>query len=65
MKGNPMESQFEDKRAVKLEKVLSPDFIPLFGGRPARTARIGKDDTLDLKILLNTTHSVEEFIAKA
>jgi hypothetical protein len=59
-----MEPKFEDKRAVKLEKVLSPDFIPLFGGRPARTARIGKDDALDLKILLETTHDVGHFVAK-
>ena len=59
-----MQHNFEDKRAVKLEKVLSPDFIPLFGGRPTRAARIGKDDALDLKILLNTTHDVEHFIAK-
>ena len=59
-----MEAKFEDKRAVKLEKVLSADFIPLFGGRPRRALRIGKDDSLDLKILLNTTRSVEEFLAK-
>jgi hypothetical protein len=59
-----MEPKFEDKRAVKLEKVLSPDFIPLFGGRPSRSARIGKDDSLDLKILLETTQDVGQFIAK-
>jgi hypothetical protein len=55
---------FEDKRAVKLEKVLSPDFIPLFAGRPNRSLVIGKDDSLDLKIILNTTESVEAFLAK-
>ena len=59
-----MEHKFEDKRAVKPEKVLSPDFIPLFGGRPARIARIGKDDSLDLKILLETTFDVGKFVAK-
>jgi hypothetical protein len=59
-----MDFKFQDKRAVKLDKVLSPDFIPLFGGRPARTARIGKDDALDIKILLETTHDVGHFIAK-
>lgn len=51
--------------AAKLVKALSPDFIPLFGGRPLRPARIGKDDILDLKILLNTTRDVEEFLAKS
>lgn len=43
---------------------LSPDFIPLFGGRPVRSVRIGKDDTVDLKILLNTTGDVDAFLAK-
>jgi hypothetical protein len=63
-KGNTMIPNFEDKRAVKLEKVLSPDFIPLFSGRPQRSLVIGKDDSLDLKIILNTTDSVEAFLGK-
>jgi hypothetical protein len=64
MKGIHMQPNFHDQRAVKLEKVLSPDFIPLFSGRPLRTARIDKNDSLDLKIILNTTRDVEEFLAK-
>jgi hypothetical protein len=64
MKGIHMQPNFHDQRAVKLEKVFSSDFIPLFSGRPIRTARIGKDDSLDLKIILNTTRDVEEFLAK-
>ncbi|MEO6097453.1 MAG: hypothetical protein ABIW76_18100 [Fibrobacteria bacterium] len=59
-----MQPNFNDQRAVNLEKALSSDFIPLFSGRPLRTARIGKDDSLDLKIILNTTRDVEEFLAK-
>lgn len=59
-----MKDKFKDNRAVKLEKVLAADFIPLFSGRPRRSLLIGKDDSLDLKIILNTTHTVEEFIAK-
>jgi hypothetical protein len=59
-----MQPKFQDNRAVNLEKALSPDFIPMFGGRPARAARIGRDDSLDLKIILNTTKDVEEFLAK-
>lgn len=59
-----MKGKFKDNRAVKLEKVLAGDFIPLFGGRPQRTLIIGKDDGLDLAIMLNTTDSVEEFLAK-
>lgn len=59
-----MQPNFHDRRAVKLEKAYSSDFIPLFSGRPVRASRIGKDDSLDLKIILNTTRDVEEFIAK-
>ena len=59
-----MEHKFEDIRAEKLEKVPAPDSIPLFGGRPARKMRIGKDDAMDLKILLNTTLDVGHFVAK-
>ena len=64
MKGIHMQPNFQDHRAVNLEKAFSPDFIPLFGGRPLRTSRIGKDDTVDLKIILNTTRDIEEFLAK-
>jgi hypothetical protein len=59
-----MKPNFHDKRAVKPEKEYSPDSIPLFSGRPVRASRIGKDDSLDLKIILNTTRDVEEFLAK-
>lgn len=59
-----MKGPIKDNRSVKLEKVLSGDFIPLFGGRPQRSLLIGKDDSLDLRILLNTTQTVEEFLAK-
>jgi hypothetical protein len=59
-----MQPNFHDNRAVKLEKAYSSDFIPLFSGRPVRASRIGKDDSLDLKIILNTTRDVEEFLTK-
>jgi hypothetical protein len=59
-----MEKKFRDSRAVKLENVLASDFIPLFGGRPTRELVIGKDDSLDLTIILNTTDSVEDFLRK-
>jgi hypothetical protein len=39
--------------------------IPLFSGRPARHKVIGRDDLVDLDILLNTCVSVEDFVAKA
>jgi hypothetical protein len=59
-----MQHNYHDKRAVKLEKDDAQDFIPMFGGRPLRTVRIGKDDFLDLKIILNTTRDVEAFLAR-
>lgn len=59
-----MQKPIKDTRSVNLEKVLAGDFIPLFGGRPVRSLLIGKDDSLDLKIILNTTNTVEEFLAK-
>lgn len=59
-----MDPKIHDKRSVKLNKVLSGDFIPLFGGRPLRSLVIAKDDCLDLKIILNTTDSVEAFLGK-
>ncbi len=55
---------YKDKRAVNLEHVRSPGFIPLFGGRPKREKVIGREDGLDLKILLHTCVSVEDFLAK-
>ncbi len=54
----------KDDRPVKFEKVVSQDFIPLFAGRPKRESIIGRDDMIDVKILLNATHTVDEFIAK-
>ena len=53
-----------DKRAVKLEDVLKADYIPFLGGRPNRQTVIGKEDVMNLAIVLNTTASVEEFAAK-
>ena len=57
-------ANFEDKRAVKLQNVLSKDFIPLFSGRPKREQVIGRDDLMDLDILLHTSATVEDFLGK-
>jgi hypothetical protein len=53
-----------DKRNIRLEKVMEPDYIPFLGGRPERLTVIGEDDVVNLKINLNTTASVGEFIEK-
>ena len=57
---NPLNDQQPGKPA----KVLSKEFIPLFGGRPAREKIIHREDALDLKILLNSTEDVSAFVAK-
>ncbi len=53
-----------DRRSVRLEEVMKPDYIPFMGGRPDRSTVISADDVLDLVILLNTTEATEEFIHK-
>jgi hypothetical protein len=64
-RGLKMEKKIKDTRAVKLERVLSGDYIPMFGGRPVRDdLQIAKDDLLNLTIALNTTDSVEDFLRK-
>ena len=59
-----MGPNFKDKRSSKAN-VAAKDAIPLFGGRPKREKVIGREDMLDLKILLNTCDTVEEFLAKS
>ena len=53
-----------DKRLVKLEDVLKSDYIPFLGGRPVRNTVIGDEDLLNLRIALNTSTSLEEFMSK-
>jgi hypothetical protein len=53
-----------DKRQIRLEEVMRPDYIPFLGGRPERLTVIRTDDIVNLKINLNTIASVEEFIIK-
>lgn len=54
-----------DKRQIRLEEVMKPDYIPFLGGRPKRITVISLDDIVNLKINLNTIKSVEEFIKKS
>jgi hypothetical protein len=51
-----------DKRQIRLEEVMKPDYIPFLGGRPERLTVIRTDDIVNLKIILNTAESVEEFL---
>jgi hypothetical protein len=52
-----------DKRSVKLEKINKPGYIPFLEGRPARDTVIGSEDITNLRIALETSRSVQEFLA--
>jgi hypothetical protein len=60
---NMEKKNVKDKRSIKLEDVLKPDYIPFLSGRPKRETVIGKEDLMNLEIVLNTTQTVEEFLA--
>jgi len=53
-----------DKRSVKLEEIMKPDYIPFLAGRPARNTVIGLDDIANLIIALNTSSTFEDFLAR-
>jgi hypothetical protein len=53
-----------DKRTIKLEDLLKPDYIPFLSGRPERETIINEDDLMNLEIMMNTTNSVEDFVQK-
>lgn len=59
-----METNFDNSRPAKVRTALASDVIPLFAGRPAREKVIGRDDLLDLDILLHTCDGVDELLAK-
>lgn len=69
-----MESYYCDPQKLKSKKIrlLTPPLtfkhfkkkIPLYLGRPTRDCDINKDEINDLKILLNTTSNVGEFLRK-
>lgn len=51
-----------DKRRIKLENIIKKDYIPPYEGRPKRDIRISDEDVLNLKIVLNTSNDIKEFI---
>jgi len=51
-----------DKRSIKLEDILKPDYIPFLSGRPERETVIGNDDLMNLEIVLNTVNTVDDVI---
>jgi hypothetical protein len=46
------------------QSVATAESIPLFSGRPRRERVIGRDDLMDVDILLHTCNTVEELLAK-
>jgi len=51
-----------DKRHIRLEDIIKDGYIPFLGGRPERETIICEDDIMNLRINLNITNSVEEFL---
>ena len=56
-KRNTLENQ-----PLPLETTLTDISIPFLGGRPDRIDIISEDEILDLKITLNITKTVDEFL---
>lgn len=51
-----------DKGLVHFDEFTGKKTIPFLGGRPDRDTVINDDDIANLKINLNVTKSVDEFI---
>jgi hypothetical protein len=67
-KGGVMSLNLGDNRPVNTRNAqgtIAAEAIPLFAGRPRREKVIGRDDLMDLDILLHTCDTVEAFLAKA
>jgi hypothetical protein len=67
-KGGVMISNSGDNRPVNARNaqgVYTAEAIPMFSGRPRREKVIGREDLMDLDIILHTCDTVEAFLAKA
>jgi hypothetical protein len=51
-----------DRRRVKLDHIMDPNYIPYLSGRPNRDQVINNDDINNLKIALGTTSNVLDFV---
>jgi hypothetical protein len=51
-----------EKRADQFGNPVKPGSIPFLTGRPDREKVIAADDLLDLRINLNTSTTVEDFL---
>jgi len=57
-----MKSENGFSRSDNNESFLNKSIIPFLGGRPYREGGIRKDDLLDLKIALNTSNGIDDFL---
>lgn len=57
-------ANINDKRKIRLDRILSKEYIPMFSGRPERGTPINNDDICNLKIMLNCegSHDVNVFL---
>lgn len=56
------ENNVYDRRRVLLERIIRKDYIPFGSGRPKRQTTIDKDDILNLKIALNLSKNLNDFL---
>ncbi len=59
-----MAPNLEGTNPVNVPPATTADSIPLFAGRPRREKVIGREDLMDVDILLHTCDTVEELLAK-
>ncbi len=59
-----MAPNLEGTNPVNLRQAATADSIPLFAGRPKREKVIGREDLMDVDILMHTCDTVEELLAK-
>lgn len=67
LKGGVMTPNLEGNSPGKVQgaNIVATETIPMFSGRPKREKVIGREDIMDLDILLHTCDSVEDLLAKS
>lgn len=51
-----------DKPLIQPEQFIKHPFIPFLQGRPVRDGIINNEDLINLKIALNTSKSLQDFL---
>ncbi len=58
------ERNLMDELNVMLAKAMEDEYKKLFRGRPKRNSEINYEDIINLKIALNCSKSLEEFLSQ-